>query len=149
MKHAFLTLVTVTTFAFVPYFAYAAEEPVPCPSANLLKKMVNSGVANVDTVQYLKEENGQKLFSVYSSADSIFDENSKRWWSINADVTSVDFNTAFSTALNDMNKISVSTEPYAKNIENVYFCLYAPDVYAISVQANSTHATLSKFNLTH
>lgn len=105
-----------------PLFALASEpEQVPCPAADFIKTYAS----HLDTVQFLDEQKTEKRFGVYSNDYSIFDEGSKRWWTVESDVMAPDFNTAFSNGVNNVSNIVKNTDSYAKEVMGfAYVCTY-------------------------
>ena len=119
----------VTAFvAFASIAAFASNEPqnVICPPADFVKTKAKDNY--IDTVQRANDQQGHEWFYVSSGdMDNIYDEGSKRWWSIETQVTyAAGFDDAYYRGLSNIANVLHNEQLYAKYYPEfgTYACNY-------------------------
>ena len=123
VQNSIMTMLFLTTTA-----TFASDQLVLCPSSNL----INNRWQYMDTITIM---DNRTEFLVYTNHDSVYDADSKRWWSIASDVIAPDFNTAFTIAQNNARHVITSASKYAQDKDTWYSCRYLDNTGKVTIVA--------------
>ncbi len=111
LRKCFVSAILMTTSTAL----LAATEQIECPPS----KFVSVKASFLDTIHVTPK----KAFVVYSDAAPLYDEASKRHWSLSTMVGGYDFNDAFAIATENITSVTVQWDKYAKKFDG-YYCKY-------------------------